>query len=89
MAQQGALGCRFNSLPGHSGLRIQLCHSCSLGHNSCSDLITGPELHVPYGGQKGKKSLKRSITSNTAAHCPPPKKTPPGRQGSFPAESCT
>ena len=46
----GALRHRFN--PWHSGLRIQHCHSCGLGHNYGSDLIPGWELHMPRVAKK-------------------------------------
>ena len=65
----GVLGQRFDSQPRHSGLRIQHCSSCDLGHNCGSDLIPG--LGIPYasGRPKVKGLKKKSIPKeNTKCH---------------------
>ena len=57
------LGCAGTQVPSpawHSGLRIQHCHSCSLGHDYGSDLILG--LGTPYAmGWPKKKGQKKRI----------------------------
>ena len=50
----GALGCRFNSWPQHSGLRIRVATAASRS-NCSSDLIPDPEISCAMGGQKRKK----------------------------------
>ena len=55
----GSTGARVQSLAQHSGLRIQCCHSCGIGHKCSSDLI--PSLGTPYAdGQPKEKEKKNS-----------------------------
>ena len=49
----GSAGMQVQSLIWHSGLRIQQCHSCGLGHNCGSDLI--PDSGPPYASRQPKK----------------------------------
>ena len=46
-------GMQVQSLAWHSGLRIQDCHSCGIGGNWISDLISG--LGTPYAMRQPKK----------------------------------
>ena len=46
----------------YSGLRIQHCHSCSVGGNSGSDLIPGPGTPYATRWPKKKKEKKKKIT---------------------------
>ena len=55
----GNAGMQVQSLARHSGLRIQHCHSCSLGHNYGLDLIPG--LGTPYVAGQPKKGGKKSF----------------------------
>ena len=48
-------GTQVLSLARHRGLRIQRCHSFSLGHNCSSDLILGPGIPYAAGWPKKKK----------------------------------
>ena len=51
----GSTGMLGQSPAWHSGLRIQRGSSGSLGRNGGSDLIPGPGIHLPWGGQKRRK----------------------------------
>lgn len=54
----------------HSGLRILPCHSCSIGQKYGWNLIPGPELHMPWDGQKGKKLVsQRHATREQTLAC--------------------
>jgi len=56
----GNAGTQVRSLAWHSGLRIQHCHSCSLGGDSSSDLIPGPG--TPYAVEQGEKKRREIPT---------------------------
>ena len=53
----GSTGSQVQSLAQHSGLRIQRCFSCGLGHDCRSDLISG--LGIPYASGRPKKKKKK------------------------------
>ena len=56
----GSIGTQVQSLAHNSGLRMQHCHSCSLGGNCGSDLIPG--LGTPYAmGWERKNGRKEGI----------------------------
>ena len=68
----GSSGMQVGSPAWHSGLGIQCCHSCGLGHNCSSDMNTG--LRTPYavGQPKKKERKKETVSPNTIGvliHC--------------------
>ena len=70
VAQQDGLclcsaGTRVQSSARHSGLRIQHCHSCSLGCNCSSDLIPCPGTPHASGQPKKKKEKKKPQSFST------------------------
>ena len=50
-------GAQVGSLARHRGSRISCYRPCGLVQNCGSGLIPGPVLHMPWGGQKGKKLI--------------------------------
>ena len=63
----GAAKLWFRSLAQHSGLGIQRCHSCGLGHDYGSDLIPGLGALCAVGQSKKRKTkeilLKKTCIS--------------------------
>ena len=57
----GSTGTQARSLAQHSGLWIQCCRNCRLGHNGGSNLIPGPGTLCAVGQQK-KEGEKRGQT---------------------------
>ena len=58
-----AAGMQVQSPAWHSGLRIWLCHSCSLGHDCGSDLIPGwGAPYAPGVGQNENNNNKIKFT---------------------------
>ena len=53
----GSAGTQVRSPVGQSGLRIQCCHSCVLGHAFGLDLIPGPG--TPYASERPPTPKKR------------------------------
>ena len=44
-----------------SGLKIQHCHSCGVGHNCGSDVSPGPGTPHAGGGQKKSSRIKGKV----------------------------
>ena len=55
----GTTGTQVWSLVGHRGLKIQLCHSYSLGHGWGPDLIPGPGTPYATGWPEKKRKEKK------------------------------
>ena len=61
-------GMQIQSLAQQSGLGIQCCCSCGVGHNCSSIRSLAQELHMPQGGKKQKQKPKENHKGDLYAH---------------------